>query len=156
MELTTASEFLAARPPERVVALPESSWGAGGTHWTWDNDETHWVWAPIAEAERRMEALVARYPEASVGEHAVLNQAARELLLLEASDWPFLMTTGQAKEYATQRFQSHLDRFQRLAASAEQGVDGEAVALAEALYELDKVFPDIEYAWFAARQGRAQ
>jgi 1,4-alpha-glucan branching enzyme len=103
-----------------------------------------------------MEALVARYPEASPEQRIVLNQAARELLLLESSDWPFLMTTGQAKEYATERFQGHVERFERLAALVEAGVGSEAVAHAQALYEIDKVFPDIDYRWFAARQGNAR
>ncbi|MBZ0185730.1 MAG: DUF1957 domain-containing protein, partial [Candidatus Obscuribacterales bacterium] len=41
----------------------------------------------------------------------ILKQAARELLLIEASDWPFLITTGQAKIYAINRFKEHVDRF---------------------------------------------
>jgi len=31
----------------------------------------------------------------------VLKQLARELLLAQSSDWPFLMKTGTAKHYAT-------------------------------------------------------
>ena len=103
-----------------------------------------------------MEDLVERYPDAEGDELVVLNQAARELLLLESSDWPFLVTTGQADEYATQRFNSHVERFLRLADIAEQGVGPEARAYAEGLYELDKVFPSIDYRWFAARQGQAE
>jgi len=154
--LTTACEFLAQHPPKESMALSEGSWGAGGTHWTWDNDATHWMWAPIHAAERRMEALVARYPQAEPRLAAALNQAARELLLLEASDWPFLITTGQAGEYATQRFRSHLGRFEQLAALLEQGDAAQAEALAQELYALDKVFPEMDYRWFAARQGRAR
>ena len=62
------------------------------------------MWPVIHEAERRMEELVAAYPNATGIQKEVLNQAARELLLLESSDWPFLVTTGQAKEYAIERF----------------------------------------------------
>lgn len=154
--LTTASEFLAQHPPRESMALAEGSWGAGGTHWTWDNPDTHWMWEPIHGAERRMEALAAQYAQADSRTTAALNQAARELLLLESSDWPFLITTGQAGEYATQRFRSHLERFERLATLLEQGEVGQAEALAHTLYELDKVFPDLDYLWFAARQGQAR
>lgn len=154
--LTAACEFLTQHPPKESMALTEGSWGAGGTHWTWDNDTTHWMWAPIHGAERRMEALVAQYPQAESRALAALNQAARELLLLESSDWPFLITTGQAGEYATQRFRSHLERFERLAALLEQGDVAQAEALAQELYQLDKVFPEIDYRWFASRQGRAR
>ena len=84
-----------------------------------------------------------------------LNQAARELLLLQSSDWPFLVTTGQARAYAIERFQSHVDRFNELADWIEAGDAGGAAALAETLWERDKVFPTIDYRWFAERQGRA-
>ena len=68
-----------------------------------------------------MEALVSARPAAE-GELAdLLNQAARELLLLQSSDWPFLVTTGQAKEYASERFTEHLERFNQLAAFVESG-----------------------------------
>lgn len=155
VELTTASDYVAQHKPDEVIALPESSWGAGGTHWTWDNPDTHWVWEPIHQVEQRMEALVARYPEAQGDLLAVLNQAAREALLVESSDWPFLITTGQAKEYATERFQQHLARFHELADLAEAGAGPEARARAKELYELDKVFPDLDYRWFKERQGIA-
>ncbi|MER3486738.1 MAG: 1,4-alpha-glucan branching protein, partial [Chloroflexota bacterium] len=64
VELTTATRIIEEHPPERVMALPESSWGAGGGHFTWLNVDTQWMWPPIHGAERRMEDLVARYPQA--------------------------------------------------------------------------------------------
>jgi 1,4-alpha-glucan branching enzyme len=162
--LTTANGYLTEYPPEEVIALPESSWGTGGNHWTWDNEETAFMWPQIYAAERRMEALVARYPDAGAEDGtsdalAVLNQAARELLLLQSSDWPFLVTTGQARGYATRRFNAHVERFDRLATLAEAGLGErapEARAVAEELYRLDNPFPDIDYRWFAARQGQAE
>jgi 1,4-alpha-glucan branching enzyme len=154
VELSTASGYLEAHPPEDVVALPESSWGMGGTHFTWDNQDTHWIWPQIHEAEARMERLVARHPAADGAALDVLNQAARELLLLQSSDWPFLITTGQAAEYATERFEQHRERFDRLATLAEDGPpDEEARRLAAELYERDKLFPDLDYRRWAARRG---
>jgi len=141
--LTTATEFLAAYPPQEVLALAEGSWGMRGDHWTWDNPETHWMWQPIHQAERRMEEASGKADGASPDEEFVLNQAARELLLLESSDWPFLVTTGQAREYAVRRFTSHVERFERLLASVEAGKPDRA--LAEELWELDKVFPEVDY-----------
>jgi len=79
----------------------------------------------------------------------VLNQAARELLLLESSDWPFLVTTGQARQYAVQRFSQHLERFLSLADSIDSGApDG---TLAASLWEKDRLFPNIDYRWWAAK-----
>jgi 1,4-alpha-glucan branching enzyme len=33
---------------------------------------------------------------------------------MQASDWPFLMTTGTARDYADQRFSSHFADFKQL------------------------------------------
>jgi 1,4-alpha-glucan branching enzyme len=149
VELTTASGYVDKHPPQEVLHLPESSWGSAGSHFTWDNPDTHWMWAPIHEAEVRMEKLVAKYPQSTPDEHNVLSQAARELLLLQSSDWPFLVTTGQAREYSIRRFSQHIERFDKLAESLEKGAPN--VELANEFWELDKVFPDIDYKWFAER-----
>jgi len=155
VDLVTATGYVSEHEPAEVIALPESSWGVGGTHWTWDNPDTHWMWAPVHAAERRMEALVALHPEAGGDLRVALNQAAREVLLLESSDWPFLVTTGQAKEYAIGRFRAHVERFERLANLIEAGDVEAARRLADECYELDKVFPEVDYRWFASRQGYA-
>lgn len=150
VELTTASEYVEQHPPQQVIHLPEGSWGAGGTHFTWDNNDTHWMWASIHEAEERMQRLADtyrdRYDDANL--RGVLNQAARELVLLESSDWPFLVTTGQARQYAIQRFSQHLERFLSLADSVESGApDG---GLAASLWERDRLFPNIDFRWWCS------
>jgi len=155
VELTTARGFINEHPPEDVLALPESSWGVGGGHFTWQNADTDWMWPIIHSAELRMEELVARYPQADGTLGEVLNQAARELILLQSSDWPFLITTGQAEVYAKNRFLEHVSRFQQLADIAESGqVDEAALKLCHQLWELDKVFPGIDYRLFAEREGQ--
>jgi 1,4-alpha-glucan branching enzyme len=157
VDMTTASTWVDEHGGDHVMILPESSWGMGGNHYTWTNPETEWMWPLIHAAETRMEELVAAHPEAHGDQLRVLNQAARELLLLESSDWPFLVTTGQANEYATQRFNEHVDRFNSLASIAERGGDmtqSEQETLA-ALEELDNPFAHINYRVFASRQGSA-
>ena len=95
-----------------------------------------------------MQALAERHKDDWGDERirGVLNQAARELLLLESSDWPFLVTTGQARQYAIQRFSQHLERFLELTNSVERGEpDG---ILAAQLWEKDRLFPNIDYRWW--------
>jgi 1,4-alpha-glucan branching enzyme len=116
------------------------------------------MWEPIHAAERQMESLVASHPDATGQQKALLNQAARELLLLQSSDWPFLVTTGQAKEYASQRFSDHVERFNKLAELVESGEslsDADREFL-DALSERDNPFDRIDYRNFAARQGHAE
>jgi 1,4-alpha-glucan branching enzyme len=147
VDLVTASEYLDANAPRETLNIPESSWGAGGTHEVWDNADNHWMWEPIHDMEARMEALAQKHGAPDPDVRAVLNQAARESLLAQSSDWQFQVTSRQAADYATQRFSSHIERFDRLASSVENGKPDRA--LADELYELDKVFADIDYRWFA-------
>ena len=155
VELTTARGFINEHPPEDVLALPEGSWGVGGGHFTWQNADTDWMWPIIHSAELRMEELVAKYPQADGTLGEVLNQAARELTLLQSSDWPFLITTGQAEVYAKNRFLEHVNRFQQMADIAESGqVDEAALTLCRQLWELDKIFPNVDYHYLAKREGQ--
>jgi len=154
VELSLASAFVDAHPPTDVVSLPESSWGMGGNHFTWDNVETHWIWPVVHEAEERMERLASQHPQAAGTMHFVLSQAARELLLLQASDWPFLITTGQGAEYAIQRFRDHAVRFDQLATIGESGfADDEARRVVTQIWERDMVFPDVDYRDWSPRGG---
>lgn len=152
IRLTTVADYLQRHPPTLALDLPESSWGQGGGHWTWLNPETAWMWPLIHGAEERMERLVASHPVPSPDERPLLAQAGRELLLLQASDWPFLITTGQARAYAQRRFEQHLARFNRLALAAEIG--DQSLATLEFLRLVaaqDNPFPFLDPAVFAPR-----
>ncbi|HMA37262.1 MAG TPA: DUF1957 domain-containing protein, partial [Chloroflexia bacterium] len=105
----------------------------------------------------RMEGLVARHPHATGDLLDVLQQAGRELLLLQGSDWEFLTTTTQAPEYSSQRFMEHLAWFNDLAQAAEQvtprdPLDPMSLARARAYALRDNPFPDLDYRVFAARE----
>ncbi|MEJ2719856.1 MAG: DUF1957 domain-containing protein [bacterium] len=50
----------------------------------------------------------------------ILRNAARELLLLQASDWPFVIARDQAVDYGIKRFVQHVGRFECLTDVAEK------------------------------------
>lgn len=147
--LTAAAQFVREHPPEEVVELPEGSWGQQGTHFVWMNADTQWMWPLINAAQQRIEDIAARHGGSA--NPGALAQLARELLLLESSDWPFLVTTGQARQYAELRFNQHVERFHQLAGQIEAGVVD--VAFLADLVERDKLFPDIDIRDFAECQG---
>ena len=82
----------------------------------------------------------------------VLAQATRELLLLQASDWQFLITTGAARDYAERRVAEHYANFKRLSeiAASLRGGEPLSVDAANTLRRLERedfVFPDLDPAW---------
>ncbi len=63
-------------------------------------------------------------PTGCAGE--ALDQAIRELLLLQSSDWPFILKTGTATRYAEARIRSHVHRLRHLGHLVETGrIEGE-------------------------------
>ncbi len=151
----TASECLGEQPPRSVVLLPEGSWGQGGHHWVWLNDDTRWVWELVYRAEDDfLEAVTALRKVRRKDARRVLAQLARELLLLESSDWPFLITTAAARDYAEARARLHFDAFENLVKLARAAGDAPLAKDDETwLSEIesrDGPFPDIDLRWWEA------
>jgi 1,4-alpha-glucan branching enzyme len=139
----SASRHLRDHEPTAALQLAMGSWGANGDYSMWLNDETLWTWRRLWPLE---DAFWKAAPRALKSEAArpILAQAARELLLAQASDWQFIISTGEVADYATKRFNVHCDDLERLLATLRKGgnVQGGRV-IAEALRLRDDVFPDI-------------
>ncbi len=118
IELITYSEFLEKSVPEKVISLPEGSWGEGGFHYIWLNEMTTWTWERVYECEDWIVNLLndvkGKLPEIDDLTLEFLHQATKELLLLQASDWQFLISTFTAKDYAETRVVKHYENFKRL------------------------------------------
>ena len=104
-----------------------------------------------------MKAVAAKYAEDGHGNKSngagdsldirAAKQLARELLLLESSDWPFLVTTGQAKDYAVERFNGHKERFDEIYTMIESGhIDEGKLAKIE---DIDNCFSEVSLANFS-------
>ena len=156
------SAYLDRHPSRDVVALPEGSWGDGGGHKVWLNDDTRSTWDAVHGAEARFEQLLSRLAtrhEDSLLERLV-RQAGRELLLLEASDWQFLVTTQSARDYAERRLAGHTADFARLADLAEHRAAGGALAESDATFvadceRRDGLFPDFDWQGIATPEHAA-
>jgi len=93
-----------------------------------------------------MERLVKSHPQAEGLTLRALKQAAREMLLAQASDWAFTLNRGAMTEYATQRTKTHLLRLNRLMSEIEAGeVNEEGLSMIESQ---DNIFSEIDYRSF--------
>ncbi len=69
----------------------------------------------IYECEAKSEEIIAKYKDShDPNLIKILKQMARELLLLESSDWQFLITTWSARDYAENRVALHYENLTRL------------------------------------------
>lgn len=155
IEMISCSEYLNLYPRAGFIALPEGSWGAGGHSEVWLNPDTSWTYTHIYPAELYTRQLITdgRWRDSAPGTR-IVKQLCRELLLLESSDWQFLITTGAARDYAEARFTAHNDQFNTLKAiwqafeSNGDLTEDEEKTLAE-IERKDSIFPDINPAFWA-------
>ena len=76
-----------------------------------------------------------------------MKQAARELLLAQASDWPFILRTGTSPGYARMRVKDHLLRFLKLHEQLSKGRIDEGWL--QRVEHMDNIFPDVDSRYWA-------
>jgi 1,4-alpha-glucan branching enzyme len=112
----------------------------------WLNPQTAWTWPRIWEIEERFWTMAREAVELPAASEA-LAQAARELLLVQSSDWQFIISTGAVTDYAIRRFDGHADACDRLYTEIETGLASgdltSATNLAAELRTQDDLFPNV-------------
>lgn len=152
---TTAERHLEQTPPRTGVRLPSGSWGANGDFSMWLSEHVAWTWQRLWPLE---DAFWDAAPAALSDEawRPVLEQAARELLLAQSSDWQFIISTGMVADYGERRFREHCDITGRLVEALthrDPEALPEALAEAERARRRDDLFPNILPAVRAALDG---
>jgi len=152
--LQTPIEYIAEAPEVQTLQPGLSSWGEGGYSNVWTDGDNVWIYRHLHKAIERMEELAKRFPRQSSLKQRFLNQAAREVLLAMASDWPFIIHNGTSVGYAEKRLRDHLCNFNVVYENmCKNAVNTEWLIKAE---KRDIVFPDIDYNLFNLnnREGR--
>jgi 1,4-alpha-glucan branching enzyme len=125
--LITPSDYLAKYPVNQVCTPSMSSWGYKGYSEHWLDGSNDWLYRHLhhaienmVEMARANAALLGKKPSRGGRDRGrdllarALHQAARELLLAESSDWPFILKTGTMAPYAKKRIATHIGRFTKL------------------------------------------
>jgi 1,4-alpha-glucan branching enzyme len=143
ISLITASEYLTENPRNQVITPSQSSWGWKGYNEMWLQGSNDWIYPHLHAASERMTELAKSFPRADGIVRRALDQALRELLLAQSSDWAFIMGTGTHTSYAVKRTKDHLLRFTRLYEDIKANSIDEGW-LADIEYK-DNIFPQIDY-----------
>jgi len=143
IRLITPSEYLEENPRNQVVMPSLCSWGWKGYSQTWLGDSNDWIYRHLHIASERMTGLVKSFVNVNNLLERALNQALRELLLAQSSDWAFIMNAGTHTSYAVRRTKQHLLRFSRLYEDIKaDSIDEDWLLDIESK---DNIFPDIDY-----------
>ncbi|MHA2007845.1 MAG: glycoside hydrolase family 57 protein [Promethearchaeota archaeon] len=155
IELITISNYISKHKDQfSTIKMEESSWGEGGDFRVWKNPDHGWIWPYINGSIKEFETVLDNNQNPIEWERRILNQIARELLLMEGSDWPFLLYTNQAKDYANQRFHHHHQRFNKLVWAAKNFNEKNRINLSELeeIETIDSCFQDINIDYFRKKK----
>lgn len=143
IELISGADYLKKFPVRQQQTPSPSTWGLEGGNQIWINGGNEWIHPHQYQAESRMLKLVSSFPQAQGIVKRALNQLLRELLLLQSSDWAFIMTANTTTPYAVRRFREHLGRFNTLADQiSEKNINP---GYLDFLENQDQIFPKIDY-----------
>lgn len=143
VQLTTPAEYLRENPEQQVATPAHSSWGESGYAGVWLDPSNDWIYRHLDVCASRMVQLAKDHRNVKTLERRALNQAARELLLAQSSDWAFILKTGTMMQYAERRTREHVLRFNRLHDQLRAGaIDENWLASVEGK---NNVFPEIDY-----------
>jgi 1,4-alpha-glucan branching enzyme len=158
VELCTPEAYLEKYQPQNSVSLSEGSWGEGGDHRVWNNQKVDWMWHIEYQCETLFGKLTYHLPwRKHYALRKILEKAGRELLLLQASDWPFTIARSQAGDYGIKRFVGHVARFECLTDIAESlAVDSNYLDNLNEVQKFDLqdsdvhdvIFPKIDLNWW--------
>jgi 1,4-alpha-glucan branching enzyme len=146
IKLITPSGYLAAHPTHQIATPSASTWGEEGHLRTWLNEKNEWILPHLQVAQERMTRLARRFKRPSGLVARALRQAARELLLAQASDWPFILRTGTSPDYARRRVTDHLLRFIALHDQLIAGAVDEPWL--HVIESRDNIFPEVDWSYW--------
>lgn len=115
IDFITPGKYLDKYPELQVCKPSLCSWGSGGSNAQWLECEDKDIYIHLEVLSKRMIELAntftGTFDEIKI---RALNQCARELLLLQTSDWYFNLTCGRAVDYSKKRINTHIERFNKL------------------------------------------
>jgi 1,4-alpha-glucan branching enzyme len=155
VEMTNCRDYLEKNGmPEKTVQISEGSWGQGSSHYIWLNKDNTWTWKKIYEIENLLEDLITKNHDSENSDlQRLMKQLCRENLVMQSSDWQFLISTWSARDYAENRFTLHYDNCKRLISMINRILNNENVEKGEWEYlarieEADSLFQEIDIkAW---------
>ena len=146
LRFITPSDYLKIFSENQITQPVFSTWGVGGYSEFWLNETNDWIYPPLNSACAEMIRLADLKHTSGKLVLRALNQASRELLLAQSSDWAFMMKAGRYAPYAEQRIKIHLNRFYQLADSIRTNRVSEAYL--SDLEERDNLFRKMDYQTF--------
>ena len=142
-QLATPGDYLAKGYTLQPAEPSPSSWGDGGYNQMWLDECNAWIYPFLHQYNRQLIQVAKNFqPKDSLQQRAI-NQAIRELLLAQSSDWAFIMKTGTMVEYAHKRTKNHLSwHHQLMEQLMEDRINEDFLS---SLEQTNNIFPKLDH-----------
>ncbi len=152
----TCGEMAGVSETAELIDLPEGSWGENADHSVWFNRETEWTFRELYPVERNFVSFVQKNRDIWRSDgllYQVLVEAAKSLLIAEASDWQFLIHKKSALDYVEKRFREHIGETARFLGMANILLGGESLtdadrAFLEKCHRENDCFQNLDLNWW--------
>jgi 1,4-alpha-glucan branching enzyme len=152
LQFLTPAEYLYKQDPGNLQTMtPEfSSWGTNGYGEMWLDASNDWLYRHALRSLERMIELAERFPDDSGLKERALNQAARETLLVQSSDWPRMLYKQENTVYARKQIEAALRNFTTIYESL--GSNYISTEWLTGLERRHNIFPAINYRVFRRKK----
>ncbi|MCL2128409.1 MAG: DUF1957 domain-containing protein [Treponema sp.] len=152
IQFAAPSEYLDRfKPSVFEVTLPEfSTWGENGYAEACLDSSNDWIYRHLIRAIDRMVELADRFTEDSGLKERALNQAAREILLAQASDWPVMLYRQECTDFARYKAESAMRNFTTIYEAL--GSNYISTEWLTGLERRHNIFPNINYRVFRRKR----
>ncbi|MFA6434321.1 MAG: 1,4-alpha-glucan branching protein domain-containing protein [Elusimicrobiales bacterium] len=150
LQFVTPEEYLNSCQEPAEISPQVSSWGENGYFDPWVNESNDFIYPRVLAVTDRMIETANRFRNQDLSSVVLraLNQAAREVLLAQSSDWPFLMYIGSHSQYAAERVEAHSHNADSLLSEVlEKRVDEKALGELE---KKNSLFHRLDFRLFAS------
>lgn len=148
----TPSDYIREYPIAEIVDLSFCSWGRNGYGEVWLQQNNDWIYRHLHAAEDRLIQTLESNQHQLWGHtqivERILNQAVRELMLAESSDWAFIIDAQTVPSYAVNRTMRHLSHVHQLLEMVDEHVYD--VAVLEELEHAHACLPSATYHLYTA------
>jgi len=114
IKMITPVEYEEIYPDNQLQQPNISTWGDKGYNEVWLNGKNDWIYRHLHICAMKFKEIIRKHPDSDGILFRAINQALRELLLAQSSDWAFLITCNTAIYYAEKRTKDHIHNFLKL------------------------------------------
>ncbi|MBQ7501495.1 DUF1957 domain-containing protein [bacterium] len=152
LQLITPEAYAQKYAQSLPSAVPNSgAWLDGGFMSRWINYSNDWIFRSLGLAHKCFKRM-AYAPEQTEEMQESINQALRFLLMVQAEDWPLMLSIGQHANYARKAVRNNLLAFYKLYEDfLNKKVDCQSL---RSLHKRLNIFADLNYQKFFPPESR--